>query len=640
MGREIGERDRLRARARCPSGSARSSCCATTRSCRLEEIAQTLDMSLGTVKSALHRAVRAAARAAARACAHDPPPRTLAPARPPARAGALDEADEARPRARSPRRLRRLRARPRGAARRARARSSADPVRDAEPPIPLGALVHARPGPPGRGAGAAAAAWRPARSRRPACWPRPCSWPSSRGRWRPAVPSARPRRASVGDRRPRPRTRPRRMRRIEQHARARARGALPERGAGRAGDGGLRAPALRRGGATRSRWGRRRERSRELLARRRALRRDGRGRRRWSRATVLDDVEEMLREVAALDRLRAAAGPGGDPRRDRAAAPPHEDRSHDTGAAGMTRVPSGAGARGPSADGAVVCGSPGPSWAQADAERLRTAKTLFFDRKYAEARQAWEAVAGRGQGRGGGGGRLLGRALQREPRRERARAQGVRRVPGPAPDGPRAGRGGADEPRRPGRASSTRRGTRPTSRSCARPLSDPSRTVRYYAALQMSGLGRGDGPAGRARPTPDPGAGEGRGPRRPREARAHALGSGRPERAGDEPRSERHRAPPASAPRARPRGALGPRAHHGEGRHQAEGLHQPAARAGGDVVQEPARQTPRRTCGARATTPRTSGRACASSVRARSSRSKATRASASRSGPRSRKEER
>ena len=39
-----------------------------------------------------------------------------------------------------------------------------------------------------------------------------------------------------------------------------------------------------------------------------------------------------------------------------------------------------------------VFGSFGPVWAQADAERLRTAKTLFFDRKYAEARQAWEAV--------------------------------------------------------------------------------------------------------------------------------------------------------------------------------------------------------------------------------------------------------
>ena len=39
-----------------------------------------------------------------------------------------------------------------------------------------------------------------------------------------------------------------------------------------------------------------------------------------------------------------------------------------------------------------------PVWAQADAERLRTAKTLFFDSKYAEARQAWEAVRAAAKG--------------------------------------------------------------------------------------------------------------------------------------------------------------------------------------------------------------------------------------------------
>jgi len=33
-----------------------------------------------------------------------------------------------------------------------------------------------------------------------------------------------------------------------------------------------------------------------------------------------------------------------------------------------------------------------PAPAHPDVERVRTAKTLFFDRKYAEARQAWEAV--------------------------------------------------------------------------------------------------------------------------------------------------------------------------------------------------------------------------------------------------------
>src|SRR6185295_13474912 len=83
----------------------------------------------------------------------------------------------------------------------------------------------------------------------------------------------------------------------------------------------------------------------------------------------------------------------GHPRGDRAAPPPHEDRSRDTGAAGMTRV----SLRGRSAGvllltALCVLGGPGSLWAQADVEGLREAKTLFFDRKYAEARQAWEAV--------------------------------------------------------------------------------------------------------------------------------------------------------------------------------------------------------------------------------------------------------
>jgi hypothetical protein len=33
-----------------------------------------------------------------------------------------------------------------------------------------------------------------------------------------------------------------------------------------------------------------------------------------------------------------------------------------------------------------------PAWAQAEAERLRAAKELFFDKKYDEARRAWQAI--------------------------------------------------------------------------------------------------------------------------------------------------------------------------------------------------------------------------------------------------------
>ena len=42
--------------------------------------------------------------------------------------------------------------------------------------------------------------------------------------------------------------------------------------------------------------------------------------------------------------------------------------------------------------------SPAAALAQADAERLRAAKELFFDRNSGEAREAWQAVAASGRG--------------------------------------------------------------------------------------------------------------------------------------------------------------------------------------------------------------------------------------------------
>ena len=42
--------------------------------------------------------------------------------------------------------------------------------------------------------------------------------------------------------------------------------------------------------------------------------------------------------------------------------------------------------------------SPAAALAQADAERLRAAKELFFDREYADARGAWQAIAASGRG--------------------------------------------------------------------------------------------------------------------------------------------------------------------------------------------------------------------------------------------------
>jgi hypothetical protein len=42
--------------------------------------------------------------------------------------------------------------------------------------------------------------------------------------------------------------------------------------------------------------------------------------------------------------------------------------------------------------------APAGAAAQADAERLRAAKELFFDRNYAEAREAWQSIAASGRG--------------------------------------------------------------------------------------------------------------------------------------------------------------------------------------------------------------------------------------------------
>ena len=46
----------------------------------------------------------------------------------------------------------------------------------------------------------------------------------------------------------------------------------------------------------------------------------------------------------------------------------------------------------------VVLLVPAAGWPQADAETLRNAKTLFFDRHYAEAREAWREVDSAGPG--------------------------------------------------------------------------------------------------------------------------------------------------------------------------------------------------------------------------------------------------
>ena len=184
------------------------------------------------------------------------------------------------------------------------------------------------------------------------------------------------------------------------------------------------------------------ERSRELLARRRLFvetdapstgRRARRARRTWRSAA----------QVAALDPAR---GP-----QDLEAIRGEIARRHllakidlVTRSCRMTRVSSGGRKRrGPSDDALSVFGSPGtPLGAGRRESACATARRCSSIANTRRRSQAWEAVRAACKGAEGGGARPTGCALQREPRRERARAEGVRRVPGPAPPGSRArGRG-------------------------------------------------------------------------------------------------------------------------------------------------------------------------------------------------------
>ena len=139
MGREIGERIDAALRA-LPERQRAVFVLRHYEELSLEEIAETLDMSLGTVKSAC-TARCAACASGCRECARDPPARPLAAADcASSPLGALDEAERAA--ARAPRRgLRGLR----GASSRSRVPRSRSwprtPSHGAEPPVPLGALV-------------------------------------------------------------------------------------------------------------------------------------------------------------------------------------------------------------------------------------------------------------------------------------------------------------------------------------------------------------------------------------------------------------------------------------------------------------------------------------------------------------------
>jgi tetratricopeptide (TPR) repeat protein len=134
-----------------------------------------------------------------------------------------------------------------------------------------------------------------------------------------------------------------------------------------------------------------------------------------------------------------------------------------------------------------VFGGFGPVWAQADAERLRTAKTLFFDRKYAEARQAWEAVRAAAKGvEAEAPAYWVARCSENLGESERALKEydaflALRPKDSALVDEARTSRVSLA-------AKLYKAGNKAYVKVLRDALSDPSRTVRYYAALQMSGL--------------------------------------------------------------------------------------------------------------------------------------------------------
>jgi hypothetical protein len=129
--------------------------------------------------------------------------------------------------------------------------------------------------------------------------------------------------------------------------------------------------------------------------------------------------------------------------------------------------------------------------ARTDADSLRTAKELFFDRKYAEARQAWQAVLRQGGPDAAAATYWIARCSESLGEHERALGEyGTFLASRPAD------RTLAEEARTSRVGLATRlykAGAKQHLGILTDALADPARTVRYFAALQLSTLG----PAGR-----------------------------------------------------------------------------------------------------------------------------------------------
>jgi len=129
-----------------------------------------------------------------------------------------------------------------------------------------------------------------------------------------------------------------------------------------------------------------------------------------------------------------------------------------------------------------------PAQAQTDPDRLKTAKALTLDRKYAEARQAWQRIlAGARGAEADTAAYWVARSSENLGEDERALKEYgdfLRRRP--------ADRALSEEARtsRVGLAARLyKAGKKEHLRVLRDALADPSKTVRYFAALQLSSLG-------------------------------------------------------------------------------------------------------------------------------------------------------
>jgi tetratricopeptide (TPR) repeat protein len=136
----------------------------------------------------------------------------------------------------------------------------------------------------------------------------------------------------------------------------------------------------------------------------------------------------------------------------------------------------------------VLLAAPAPAAAQPDPEKLRVAKELFFDRKYAEARQAWQAILASASGAGADVAAYhVARCSEQLGELERALSEYtafLERKP--------ADRTLVEEAKtsRVGLAARLyKAGRKQHLGLLQKGLTDPSKTVQYYAAFQLAGLG-------------------------------------------------------------------------------------------------------------------------------------------------------